>query len=624
MKKISILFISLGLSLICISQVKKPSKWCYAKFPDSLQYRRITDMPNKPTSYGRLIDANGVILIPVVFHIVYNNSDENIPDTRILSQIQRINTDLRNLNPEVANLPTEWLNLPGDIKIELRLACIDPLGNPTTGILRKSTTVSQFTTENQIKFNSRGGDDAWPTEKYLNIWIGDLDDPSDYLGDATFPEEYNQIVNGDPGFLTDGIILDYSIVGTNNHTYNDNGRILSHELGHWLGLLHTFSEVPGCLDTDGVTDTPSQFSNNYRQCPTIPFFDACQPSFPGALFMDYMTYANDPCRYLYTVGQKNRIRNYFNINGPVAVRYSHLNNYFGIKRFSPSTPCISGNQLIVNMNNPMCLPVNYSFTGPVTEISRDNQKITLQVNTGVTSGTISMTASSSANNYTDDYNFNFQVIPVAPTFQPTSYQHIDLYCTPSATYTLSVANIPGATFQWSLTNVTGFTGNGTNTIQFTPATPPGECQAFKTSSTSSISNSNLNTDDDPSCIIQVSVSATINGCTSPLSQISFGIYTGPGNPSCCDCRHNTCCGDPLKIYPNPAKNQITIEAMGEYQKMIHTVELIDYTGTKVKMQQFAKGIKIANINTSQLKPGEYIVRIFDGEKWITSKAKIIR
>lgn len=64
--------------------------------------------------------------------------------------------------------------------------------------------------------------------------------------------------------------------------------------------------------------------------------------------------------------------------------------------------------------------------------------------------------------------------------------------------------------------------------------------------------------------------------------------------------------------------------MGEYQKMIHTVELIDYTGTKVKMQQFAKGIKIANINTSQLKPGEYIVRIFDGEKWITSKAKIIR
>jgi hypothetical protein len=116
-----------------------------------------------------LIDP-GVVIIPVVFHVLYNNPSQDISDNLIFSQIARMNEDFSNdQNP----VPPIWNSLRANTKIQFKLACIDPDGADTDGIRRIPTSVANFPTTGDImaaKLSSMGGDDAWPTNTYLNIW----------------------------------------------------------------------------------------------------------------------------------------------------------------------------------------------------------------------------------------------------------------------------------------------------------------------------------------------------------------------------------------------------------------------------------------------------------------------
>lgn len=250
--------------------------------------------------------TNAVITIPVVVHVVYQNSAENISDARVFSQIAVLNEDFRRLNADASNTPGAFAGVAADSEIEFCLATIDPSGNPTTGITRTSTNVSTFSIQSDnVKFTSQGGINAWPRNDYLNIWVCDLG--NGLLGYAIPP--------GGPAAY-DGVVIGYQYFGRNlgaQAPYNL-GRTATHEVGHWLNLEHIWGDDGGsCSGSDQVSDTPNQAGEN-GGCPSFPRTDACSPNNPGVMFMNYMDYVNDNCMNLFTNGQKTRMR--AALNGP--------------------------------------------------------------------------------------------------------------------------------------------------------------------------------------------------------------------------------------------------------------------------------------------------------------------
>jgi hypothetical protein len=253
--------------------------------------------------------VRSVITIPVVFHIVYEFNLENISDAQVLSQLVVLNEDfrLRNQNFE-SNTPAVFKPLAADIEIEFCLAKTDPQGNPTNGITRRQTTEPNFSNQNdKLKFSNQGGVDAWPRDRYLNIWIADLESP--LLGFAQFP--------GGPA-ATDGVVLHFKTIGkapVNPYPAPYNlGKTASHEVGHWLNLFHTWGdEESGCEDSDQVADTPNQDKANFG-CPGFPRI-TCNNGPNGDLYVNYMDYTDDICHTLFTHGQKQRMRASFAVGG---------------------------------------------------------------------------------------------------------------------------------------------------------------------------------------------------------------------------------------------------------------------------------------------------------------------
>ena len=126
-------------------------------------------------------------------HVVWSNSNQNISDAQIESQINVLNQDYRRNNIDQINTPSVWQSIAADCEIEFCLAKIDPNGLPTNGINRVQTNHGSFGMNNDIHTSALGGADDWPNDDYLNIWVCDLE--SGLLGYATPPS--NWIGDGD-------------------------------------------------------------------------------------------------------------------------------------------------------------------------------------------------------------------------------------------------------------------------------------------------------------------------------------------------------------------------------------------------------------------------------------------
>lgn len=236
-----------------------------------------------------------VIVIPVVFHVVYNinNPQQNISDQQIISQLEALNRDFRRQNPDTVNTPAMFRGAAADVGIEFRLAQRTPHGQPTSGITRTATTVSSFNYRTDaVKFDHLGGKSIWDRNRFMNIWICNLDSVAGY---AQYP--------GGPA-SSDGIVLDYQRVGTTGTVKppNNQGRTATHEVGHWLNLRHIWGDDRTCGSSDHVDDTPEQ-EDYYSGCPSFPQ-SSCGST---DMFMNYMDYTNDQCMNLFTLGQKNRM-----------------------------------------------------------------------------------------------------------------------------------------------------------------------------------------------------------------------------------------------------------------------------------------------------------------------------
>tara|TARA_B100001758_G_C18355054_1_gene582190 strand:- start:62 stop:1432 length:1371 start_codon:yes stop_codon:yes gene_type:complete len=228
------------------------------------------------------------ITIPIVIHIVHKISHStigtgtNISNEQIESQLQILNEDYSRTNPEFTNPPrTTFSNYWGNPDLKFCLATTDPNGNPTTGITRTATSQVNWDADddssnpcheaNGMKKNSCGGKDGWDPSRYLNIWVCDLINSQSNgmtLGYAYLPGLLADFNSSND--YKDGLVVDYRYFGTTGVAApSSDGRTATHEIGHYLGLMHTFCEETDaqgnwlCCDNDNtnwggyVDDTPA-------------------------------------------------------------------------------------------------------------------------------------------------------------------------------------------------------------------------------------------------------------------------------------------------------------------------------------------------------------------------------
>ncbi|HHZ65650.1 MAG TPA: T9SS type A sorting domain-containing protein [Flavobacteriales bacterium] len=251
-----------------------------------------------------------VVTIPVVVHVLYNASAENVSDAQINSQITVLNEDFRLMNAD-SLLPTHpyWTNA-ADCEIQFCLATQDPTGNATSGITRTYTDSISFVGIGNEKLSQYGGVDNWDPTKYLNLWVCNMDASGGTLGYAAFPSD----LSSEPEM--DGVVIDYKYFGTLGTTVspNDLGRTGTHEVGHWLNLNHIWGDDCGpncsvagssCSGSDNVGDTPNQECCNFG-CPSFPLV-TCSNGPNGDMYMNYMDYVDDACMVMFTSGQKDRM-----------------------------------------------------------------------------------------------------------------------------------------------------------------------------------------------------------------------------------------------------------------------------------------------------------------------------
>jgi hypothetical protein len=256
--------------------------------------------------------TNETIYIPVVFHIIYDNdaigAGENISDAQCISAIDALNRMYNGNDPDITGVPAVFAGLAANCNIHFCLAAFDESNQPTPGIIRHAyPLVSTWDSENDID-NTLKPATQWDPNTYLNIWsvrMGGQLITDGILAYSSFPG-FGQANH-------DGVVARYTNIGTTSNVPSSfrKGKTLVHEVGHWLGLMHTWGFDAGCGDFgDFIDDTPDQADANFL-CPTFPHI-SCNNGPDGDMYQNYMDYANEGCQALFTIDQAARMQSTLN------------------------------------------------------------------------------------------------------------------------------------------------------------------------------------------------------------------------------------------------------------------------------------------------------------------------
>jgi hypothetical protein len=386
-------------------------------------------------------------IIPVVVHIMHNNGTENISDAQILTGLQHLNDAFNNIG--IFNTPTGTYT-----GIQFCLARQDDNGNATSGITRTVTNLTDLTSPTQdlaLKNLNR-----WDPNNYLNIWIVNevtsLSSGPGVAGYAYFPSSH--------GTTVDGVVCEARYFGSSP----DNSKVHIHELGHYLGLYHTFEGActnNNCMvDGDKVCDTPPDASVSPTLCP-VPvntcITDSDDPSSnnpfrPASLggtgdqsdmTSNYMDYGLDQCRIIFTPGQKERM-----VTSLTLIRKSLLN----------SKGCI----------DPCPNPINISFSPDDSSVVIGAVVNFINTTNGATTYQWKVDGTTFSNTANASYQFNQQgkhvVTLIASNSLSTCTKEktiiIKVQCSIHAAFTGPLKVKPGEPI--SFTNTTP----GTNTYQW--------------------------------------------------------------------------------------------------------------------------------------------------------------
>lgn len=236
--------------------------------------------------------GGGPFIIPVVFHIIHNNGPENVSDEQVYDAMRILNEDFNKLNDDWDNVNQAFLGIVADVEVEFRLAQKDPDGNCTKGITR---TVSALTNDGTQTMKDLI---QWPRNMYLNVWVSASADGA--AGYTFLPGS----VSNSWGAAADGIVILHDYTGSIGTGAPGRSRALTHEVGHWINLRHTWgnSNTPAvasnCNEDDLVSDTPNTIG-----------WTSCNVNGVSCGSLDnvenYMEYSY--CSKMFTEGQKTRM-----------------------------------------------------------------------------------------------------------------------------------------------------------------------------------------------------------------------------------------------------------------------------------------------------------------------------
>ncbi|WP_191858234.1 M43 family zinc metalloprotease [Hanstruepera ponticola] len=557
-----------------------------------------------------------VIEIPLVVHVLHNGeplgTGANISDAQVISQVTVMNEDFRMM----MGTPGESTAGGVDVEVEFVMAQRTPDGCPTNGINR--VNICQDGT-NSDDVNFWKTQTFWDASKYMNMWsskyVGDL---GGILGFAQFP--------GGPA-NTDGVSAGHTFFGSSDYDDGsfqlsppyDKGRTMTHEVGHYLGLLHTFQG--GCNGGDQVADTPAVDSPNFG-CPTGHV--SCSTI---DMIENYMDYTDDACMNTFTQGQKDRVQG-------VLATFANRSTLATSDGADPLPPVANDAQVSIE-----CLS-----NVPCTADINANIKIENWGTATLTSATISYDVDG---NNAMNYNWSGSL----------GYGEYDVVSLPTITASggnqtlnVSVTNSNGGADGRACNNVdskdfSSSASYGTAEIRFNliPDDYGSETTwEFKDESNNVLYSGGPYTDDDSTPVNEV-FTLSNTGCYTFTINDDFGdgiccewgigsyelrtdddtvIYSGGEFTSSEDVSINVASlsvdefslVNTISIYPNPTRNVLNISVSNN--DLPDSYSIYNMLGQTVTSKQISSNADLS-INSSELSNGMYFVKIIKSDSEIT-------
>ncbi len=248
----------------------------------------VTDCDYQSTNPSGSYAPTFLYQIPVVVHVIQHSDGRGALTAAVVqSQIDVLNEDYR---AEAGSLGAGGF----DTRIGFHLADTDPSGLPTNGITYH--TDDQWFADRGSYWNTL----AWDPNRYLNIYTNDAGGNLGYVPDV--PQG-----GGLVGSPADRVVVRYSAFGRDapiGPPY-DRGRTVTHEVGHYLGLFHTFAHGCGTSDCyhtgDLICDTERESQAHLGCAPS----SSCGSVDP---IDNYMDYSDDLCMHRFTSEQSRRMR----------------------------------------------------------------------------------------------------------------------------------------------------------------------------------------------------------------------------------------------------------------------------------------------------------------------------
>ncbi len=542
----------------------------YLKVRQEFRKKRNKYFAQKSLSRAPLADS--VHYIPVVVHVVHNNGPENISMAKIQSQIDILNEDYRKLPG------TPGAGAGADTKYEFFLAQIDPNGACTDGVIRYQSTQ---TVHNQSQEFALKSGRQWPPHKYLNMWVVRSINGGNILGYARPPDQLGISPT------LDGVVMGYDFFGDVppvSPPYHL-GRTTTHEVGHWLGLPHTFQG--GCTGTtvsncaiagDGICDTPQSSNPNFG-CPGSPPNSCVDQTFgvgvdPADPLENYMNYSDDICMDAFTTGQKDEMD--FWSSTVRTLVHDSLNlvatGFYGC--FGASiTPSAS----VICEGESVSLTFNLAGVAPFDVYYNDgNQNYILS---GVQDGHQEIHMPTMNTTYTVDS----MVDSTGMVASNSSSVSVSVNASPTALFTynqtgLDIGVISQTTGATSLIWLWGDGAIGAGTIANHTYSSPG---TYDLSLVATASNSCKDT------------------ATETIS-VTVGLEDGNGFAG------------RIKVFPNPSKDFLNVE-IEQLKNDALEIQLIDSRGRVVYSNEFEeRELKLSDrLDTREISQGIYILRITD-------------
>ena len=257
------------------------------------------------------MEKDVVYTIPIVFHVLHNEGAENISDEQIYDALFLLNIDFSLGNADAANVHPDFQGMPANSEIEFVLATKAPNGVCFKGITRTASVLSVQGEDggdqiNAIVSGNNVYNGSWPGNRYLNVFVcGDIGGAAGYT--------YNP-GNWNANSMGNGIWLLHNYTGSIGTSSVGTSRTLTHEVGHWLNLSHTWggdnnpNVSTSCGQDDGVQDTPlcigvTSCNMNSNGCSGDNGYWGFDIRDNVENYMDYSY-----CSKMFTEGQKTRMR----------------------------------------------------------------------------------------------------------------------------------------------------------------------------------------------------------------------------------------------------------------------------------------------------------------------------